>query len=65
MAFPREAHMTRAKPLKITPDQIVSKYWRYPWVFKADGSLHIHMPGRTVVFQEDEYVPKAHRGKPT
>jgi len=48
--------------LKITPDRIVEKYWRYPWTFKMDGSLHIQIPGRpTLVFKEKDYVPKAFR----
>lgn len=30
--------------MKITPDEIVHKYWRYPWVFKLNGdpSLTAH-----------------------
>jgi hypothetical protein len=52
--------------LKITPDRIVEKYWMYPWTFKRDGSLEIHIPGRpALVFKEKDYVPKNFReGKP-
>lgn len=48
--------------MKITPDEIVHRYWRYPWVFKLNGDLIIHVPNRPPIrFKEADYVPKAHR----
>lgn len=48
--------------LKITPDQIVERYWRCRWLFKRDGSLTLFLPGGGVkVFKEADYVPKNFR----
>ena len=48
--------------MKITPDELIHRYWRYPWVFKLNGDLIIHVPNRPPIrFKEADYVPKAHR----
>ena len=45
--------------MKITPDNLIHKYWRYPWVFKLNGDpiIHTRPPIR---FKEVDYVPKAY-----
>jgi len=42
--------------MRKTREAIIRKYWRFPWVFRANGQLIIVKPGRTIVFEEHEYI---------
>ena len=44
-----------------SPNTIVDRYYRYPWLFKANGDLHIYHTNKIIVIKEADYVPKSQR----